>query len=772
MNKEQKIDEFIKVLGGRKNGTGAMCCCPAHDDKNPSLAVDLSEEGKLLVHCHAKCPPEIVIFKLIEKGLWNREIPKPRTILSENEWIYDDENLQPTLKVKRYVDHNGKKQYPLSNFQNGIWIPGKSEKTIIPYRYKEWDLTYNKYIFIVEGEKCADVLYLKHLNATTAPLGAGKWPPRFGQYFKGFHVAILPDNDEPGKKHAQMVLKNIEPYARSIRLVELPKLGLAEDVVDYFQKTNSSVEDFLKLVEATEPIAGNQSNDGDDHLNPQIWAAPIPYKEENDSLPIVEKKDIRELLPGLLYSWFDDISTRLNVPLEAVSTIGLSVIAGAIGTRIYFKPKERDNWKIYPCSVWCLIVSLPGGKKTPTLLELYMPLKKVDELFEEEYQQKVKENEPSLQILKIQKDAVLKNIKELQKDNNQSEIAKCKEQLASILAEESTLKVPRRRITTSGTTVSKLIEILVDNPEGIIFNKDELKGLLDSFYANGNERLRPILLEGWAGTGQFTDDTISNGTRRVKSCAITVIGAIQPAVLSNFISKSDDGFIERFGSAITLLQQPFVDDLDTVFNESVYREIERMFIEISNISIDDEYSCRMTENAKVLFNGFRKDFYNLKISPAANSKIVTHISKYETLFGGLCIVWSLAKAYERNKSVPSALNVDESTASQVIKWITTILYPHAKYIYDNTIIKHSVKVLVEKILNGKVKDGDTIRSIAHNEWSGLRNSDSVLTACEQLEKINWLKVEERKSAKGGRTSTAIRINPHLKTEGSNGKKSI
>ncbi len=762
MQKEQKIAEFVRVLGGSRNGTGASCHCPAHDDRNPSLSVTIANDGKLLVYCHAGCPQEVVIFKLIEKGLWNKEIPKPRVVTSENEWVYDDENFLPTLKVRRYVDSGGKKQYSLSNFQDGNWVSGKGKNSIVPYRHKEWDLNYNKYIFIVEGEKCADFLYVRHLNATTSPLGAGKWPKTFGPYFKDHDVIIIPDNDEPGRKHAEIVLKSIKPYAKSIRLVELPKLGPAEDVVDYFQKVNSSKDDFLELIQSTELIKSPQFDDAKNPLSPKEWDEPIQYSEENSSLPNFSKEELRPMLPSLLYAWFEDISTRLNVPLEVVSTIGLSVIGGAVGTKIFFKPKEKDNWRIYPCSLWCLTVAQPGSKKTPILLELYMPLKKIEDIFEEDYIKKTRENEPKIEILKIQKNSIVSKIKELQKDNINSDISEYKVQLESILAEERTLKIPRRRIITSATTASKLIDILADNPEGIIFNKDELKGLFDSFFVKGNEKLRSILLEGWTGTGQVTDDTISNGTRRVKRCAIAIVGAIQPGPLSVFVNKSDDGFIERFCCAITLGHQPFVNDLETSFNEELYKEVEKMFIEISKISIADEYSCRMSEDAKILFNNFRQKFYNLKISPRTNGKVITHISKYETLFGGLCIIWSVAQAYERINTIPPNLVIDETTASQVIKWITDILFPHAKYIYDNTVIQYSIKSLVEKILNGKVKDNDTIRSIAKHEWSGLRDSDSVLTACEKLEKLNWVKVEDRKNANGGRPSLVIRLNPKLK----------
>lgn len=60
--------EIIKALGGNSSG---MCCCPAHDDDNPSLHVT-EKNGKVLFHCHAGCPQEDVIAALEQKGLWQK----------------------------------------------------------------------------------------------------------------------------------------------------------------------------------------------------------------------------------------------------------------------------------------------------------------------------------------------------------------------------------------------------------------------------------------------------------------------------------------------------------------------------------------------------------------------------------------------------------------------------------------------------------------------------------------------------------------------------
>jgi hypothetical protein len=51
--------------------------CPAHNDAHPSLSVDVAEDGRVLVHCHAGCSQEDVVEALRARGLWTGRPPAP-----------------------------------------------------------------------------------------------------------------------------------------------------------------------------------------------------------------------------------------------------------------------------------------------------------------------------------------------------------------------------------------------------------------------------------------------------------------------------------------------------------------------------------------------------------------------------------------------------------------------------------------------------------------------------------------------------------------------
>ena len=52
-------------------------CCPAHEDRSPSLSVRQTPDGSILVHCFGGCGPEAVVAAL---GLQLRALYPPRQV--------------------------------------------------------------------------------------------------------------------------------------------------------------------------------------------------------------------------------------------------------------------------------------------------------------------------------------------------------------------------------------------------------------------------------------------------------------------------------------------------------------------------------------------------------------------------------------------------------------------------------------------------------------------------------------------------------------------
>ena len=56
------LDRLEKVRREREGQWNA--CCPAHNDRSPSLAVGETQDGRVLVHCHGGCSVEDVLIAI------------------------------------------------------------------------------------------------------------------------------------------------------------------------------------------------------------------------------------------------------------------------------------------------------------------------------------------------------------------------------------------------------------------------------------------------------------------------------------------------------------------------------------------------------------------------------------------------------------------------------------------------------------------------------------------------------------------------------------
>jgi hypothetical protein len=107
-------------------------------------------------------------------------------------------------------------------------------------------------VYVVEGEKDADRLVELGFVATTNPGGAGKWRAEYNDYLSGKHVVILPDNDEPGRQHAEQVARSVYGVAACVRVVSLPGLPPKGDVSDWFD--GAGLDDGLQEIVERSPV--------------------------------------------------------------------------------------------------------------------------------------------------------------------------------------------------------------------------------------------------------------------------------------------------------------------------------------------------------------------------------------------------------------------------------------------------------------------------------------------------------------------------------------
>src|SRR6185369_12964319 len=119
----------------------------------------------------------------------------------------------------------------------------------VPYRLP--NVLKAEIVYLPEGEKDVHTLEEWGLVASCNPGGSGSTRLYEGWtgHFRGRHIVILPDNDEPGRKHAAAVAAALLSVAASVRMVELPGLLVKGDVTDW-RDAGGTFEQFRAIVKA------------------------------------------------------------------------------------------------------------------------------------------------------------------------------------------------------------------------------------------------------------------------------------------------------------------------------------------------------------------------------------------------------------------------------------------------------------------------------------------------------------------------------------------
>ncbi len=557
----------VRVPKLRQTGKEWRGSCPVHNGENDSLAVD-PETGRWF--CHSTCgrggdildlETELIggdfptrkaeVFRLVgrseansfqtgngTKGNWaGRDPSKPtEPIIDKGAWReigtypYVDKDgalLFEVVRKERGEGENRKKTF-LQRKPDGMggWKYNLNDVVRVPYRLPQ--VLNAETVYLPEGERDVHTLEAWSLVASCNSGGSGSsyvygsW----GEYFQGRHVVVLPDKDQPGRRHAAAVAESLLGTAASVRIVELPGLPDKGDVTD-FRDAGGTLDQLTELTESAEPMNSDtltrlrdrwglselENNQPAARVKAEeVWPEPEPIQSE---LPPVQPF-CEELLPDSFRPLVVDLAERMQVPKDFPAVLIMLSLAGAVNRRARIQPKANDSgWVVVP-NLWGAIVAPPGYLKSPIIQAVTRPLNQIQAEWRQEHDKALKDFAGEREKSELRHAVWKERYKKAAKDGKESQDR-----------QENELQEPTlRRLVINDATFEALHQTMSKNPAGILVIRDELTGWWSQLDKTGREGERSFCLQAWNGDTAHMSSLFRPGPLRSSDLAHLAISIL------------------------------------------------------------------------------------------------------------------------------------------------------------------------------------------------------------------------------------------------------
>lgn len=614
------LDRFLSTLRSngyqpKRAGEGWTCRCPAHEDRNPSLSINTKSDGSVLVHCHAGCRVESVVdaVGLGMKDLfvddavcqngraWGRgvsgssrvfQVKKPRSVsvtgvtdsveghavdaqsetgfddlddaigvyermmgASDHRWEYHDAASELVGVVLRWDSPEGKQIRPVS-LVDGLWrlrgMPSPRPLYGLSALIHVLDGS-GQPVLVCEGEKAADAAIACGYIATTSPNGSKSAGKCDWSVLDGKHVVVVPDLDEAGEVYAADVVELCSGGGRgaaSVRVVDLSEawsgLESGSDLADVLALESGDTqlvsEKLDALIQQTEPEHTHSLGDAQSANNSERTARiyqPFPV----------------DLLPEPVKSYITQGAKSIGCDPSYIALPVLSMLAGAIGNT--HEVRLKNGWT-EPCVVWSCIVGKSGTCKSPAIALAFKPLERIQERLFLEYQQEL--------------------------DSHKQVIGGAGGHEPVGGAGNGSVPRPSRCIIDDAT-IEATIELISNNPRGIVQKRDELASWFDfDRYSKGKSG-------GGGGAARWIElfharpvsvDRKTSESIFVPRAALSISGGSQPGILNRLLTNQnlESGLIARF-----LFAMPIAPSKRWNNNEISPAVTERMYTLVEHLRI-------------------------------------------------------------------------------------------------------------------------------------------------------------------------------------------
>src|SRR5229473_3142286 len=208
--------------------------CPAHGGDRASFGFRSSPDGQVgAVKCFHGCS-----LKQIAEGLGLtveafRRHPVKASKKVQATYDYLDEQGTLLYQVVRFENKELRFRHPDPSKKSGWAWDAQNIRRVL---YQLPALAGHQKVYVVEGEKDADMMWLLDLPGTTNPCGANSWSDAFTEQLVAAgiqQVIILPDHDVPGATRGWTVARSCLGKQIQAKVMLLPGLPDKGDISDW-----------------------------------------------------------------------------------------------------------------------------------------------------------------------------------------------------------------------------------------------------------------------------------------------------------------------------------------------------------------------------------------------------------------------------------------------------------------------------------------------------------------------------------------------------------
>ena len=487
------------------------------------------------------------------------------------------------------------------------------------------------------------------------------------------------------------------------------------------------------------------------------WPDPEPLPAGLPPVPAFND----HLLPEVFRAWLLDAAERVQCPPEYCAAAAMVAVGAVVGRQCAVRPKRRDDWVVVP-NLWGLEIGPPATMKSPAVSEALRFLRRLEAEAAEQYARECENREARQALAEARKNTVKKKMAAAIKAGEDTSLL-----VDQFTDAASSSEITERRYSINDGTVEKIGELLIENPNGLLVNRDEMSGWFASLDRDGHENDRAFYLESWNGTNGYTTDRIARGTQHIPALCLSIFGGIQPGPLAQYQSAAlkngagNDGLMQRF--QVTVFPDPPREwrNVDRWPDSKARTQAFDVFKRLANLSASNIGAAvedgelpflRFDDGGQDFSDTWRGDLMARLRAGEDHAAIEAHLTKYTKLMPALALICHLADIGQGPVGLASA--------QRAAAWCD-LLEGHARRVYASVTGAElrAANLLLAKLRAGKLPSTFTAHDVYHPAWSGLADRATVEAALLTLADYGW--VRSTTADTGGRPRREYHVTPLL-----------